>query len=161
MWERCFKNQPPHPDENAVLKGKNAVLNATVAGLERELDQFKTNIGVWHERLNSREDSYLSQIYKLAEQNAVLQEQNIQLNEQLGMYKARVANLQAQMFGPTTEKSKHKNNAVAARTVRRHKRGKQPKAKGFGRTVRNNLPPKKVFHDLPLPERSLCTTLAS
>jgi transposase len=139
-----------------MLRVENNILRSRLVFFEQTLAEFNDKVGIWHECLSNRENGYHKQISKLEERNAVLQEQNSQLKELLAVSKARAANLQKQIFGPKTETTKHHNNVIAAQTVLptiKRKRGKQPGTPGFGRTVRTNLPPQKVFHELPLSDR--------
>lgn len=137
------------------LRDENIILKSKLVCLEQTLNQTNDKVGIWHENLLNRERIYREQISKLEEQKGVLQEQNRQLKEQLALSKASVANLQKQIFGPKTETTSHKDTTAAQLVVPiiKRKKGKQPDTPGFGRTIRTNLSPQKVIHELPLSER--------
>lgn len=153
--EQCDGNTSRLSRRIRTLRDENLVLKSKIVGLENNLKVLDTAVGTWYERLKVREEGYLKQISKLEERNALLQEANSQLKEHLGLSKARIANLQKQIFGPKTETTTKKEAAATGSTplACKRKRGKQPNTPGFGRTVRSNLPFERVFHELPLSER--------
>lgn len=138
------------------LRDENILLKARVVDLEATVKRANEHIYGLIESGNASESSWQDRFLLLEEHNVTLLKQNEQLKHELAQYKARVANLQKQIFGPKTEVTTACNDALSAKSmlpVIKRKRGKQPKTPGFGRTIRSSLAAQEVFHELPIEKR--------
>jgi len=108
---------------------------------------------VWKEKAQQLEQLVRHQAAQITE-----------LTQQIEALKAKVAELQQQLFGRKSEQRKdsirknqegdQETSAVSEATAEgKNKRGKQPGTKGYGRKRRTGLPTEEIVHELPKAER--------
>lgn len=113
-----------------------------------------------HARAVERELRWKARALELEEIVRTQEAQIAELTQQLEAVKSQVAWLQRQLFGRKTEQSdvgegpanRDDQDVFDGLAVHRP-RGKQPGTKGYGRTIRGNLPTEEILHDLPEGQR--------
>ena len=136
---------------------------ATARTLVIELRQQAHFWRAQHARAVEREAAGKEKAEQLRQVVRRQQNQITELTEKLQAAKARIAWLEQQVFGQKSEHcTSHQGSSQVAEdhtdgsepcAEPRRKRGKQPGAKGYGRTRRQDLPTEEVVHDLPEDQR--------
>ncbi|GFP28355.1 IS66 family transposase, partial [Candidatus Hakubella thermalkaliphila] len=140
----------------------------------RELVELRRQINYWraqHTRAVERQAIWKEKAQQLEQmvrqqeaQITELIQQNETLTQQIQALKAKVAQLQQQLFGRKSEQTKdlvpenHDGdqeacNASEATSESKNNRGKQPGSKGYGRRRRSGLPTEEILHELPKAEQ--------
>lgn len=113
-----------------------------------------------HARAVDRELRWKARALELEEIVRTQAAQIAELTQQLEALKSQVAWLQRQLFGRKSEQrdevgrdADHGDQEVSDGLAVHRPRGKQPGMKGYGRTIRVNLPSEEILHDLPETQR--------
>ena len=113
-----------------------------------------------HARAVDRELRWKARALELEKIVRTQEAQIAELTQQLEALKSHVAWLQRQLFGRKSEQRDEVgrdadpgDQDVSDGLAVHRPRGKQPGTKGYGRTIRVNLPSEEILHDLPETQR--------
>ena len=137
------------------------------AAEQREYIELRQQAHYWraqHARAIEREAAWKEKALYLETRNRQQEEQIKELSVQVEALKAKILQLQQQLFGRKSEQTKDADSvgddvspeasgSPQASGESQRPRGKQPGAKGHGRRRRTNLPTEKISHDLPDSEK--------
>ena len=137
------------------------------AAEQREYIELRQQAHYWraqHARAIEREAAWKEKALYLETRNRQQEEQIKELSVQVEALKAKILQLQQQLFGRKSEQTKDADSvgddvspeasgSPQASGESKRPRGKQPGAKGHGRRRHTNLPTEKISHDLPDSEK--------